>query len=174
MKKTLNVNVGSMAFTMDEDAYHVLHGYYDDIRSRLYESERAEIMDDIESRTADIFREMLSYPAQVVTIDHVRRAIAVIGPAQTFGEKKYDPGYEPEEQPQPRRLYRSRRDNVIGGVCGGLAAYFGIDATAIRLLTFFLIFLGGLSLWVYIIAWIVLPMEPVENHDTGKKRRERA
>lgn len=169
MKKTLNVNVGSVAFMMDEDAYHVLSGYYDDIRSRLYESERAEIMDDIESRTADIFNEMPAYPARVVSIDHVRRAIATIGPAQTFGEKKYDPGYE-EPQKDSRRLCRSRHDNVIGGVCGGLAEYFGIDPTVVRLLAFFLVFVGGLSLWVYIIAWLVLPLEPAAD---AKERRDR-
>ncbi len=40
MKKTLNVNIGNMAFTIDEDAYYTLSGYYDDIRSRLYESDK--------------------------------------------------------------------------------------------------------------------------------------
>jgi phage shock protein PspC (stress-responsive transcriptional regulator) len=46
---------------------------------------------------------------------------------------------------------------VIGGVCGGLAAYFNIDTVWVRLAMFLLIFFGGLSLWVYIILWIVIP-----------------
>ena len=49
------------------------------------------------------------------------------------------------------------QQQVIGGVCGGLAAYFGIDVAVGRLLMFLLIFFGGISLWVYIILWIVIP-----------------
>lgn len=176
MKKTLNVNIGSMAFTIDEDAYHTLNGYYEDIRSRLYDTEKKDIMDDIEARTADIFRENLAFPAQVVSIDLVKRAIAIIGPAQTFGEKQYDKSREGHQSPPTpaRKLYRSRTDNVIGGVCGGLAAYFNIDATVVRLIMFFLVFIGGLSVWVYIIAWIVLPLEPAgDGADRGNSRRDK-
>lgn len=178
MKKTLNVNIGSVAFTLDEDAYYTLNNYYEDIRSRLYESERSEVMEDIESRTADIFRENLSYPTQVVSLDLVKRTIAIIGSASTFGEKKYDRDYVPpreHEQPSPRRLYRSRRNMVLGGVCGGIAQYFDLDPSVVRLLAVLLIFLGGLTFWIYIILWIVLPLEPRDsvfdrhrNHNDGR------
>jgi len=54
------------------------------------------------------------------------------------------------------RLYRSSREKVIGGVCGGFAEYFGIDPIIIRLL--FLIFLfAGFGLLIYVIAWIFIP-----------------
>ncbi|MDE5694640.1 MAG: PspC domain-containing protein [Alistipes sp.] len=54
------------------------------------------------------------------------------------------------------RLYRTR-DSIIAGVCGGLADYFGLDRTLIRIATAILILFGGLSLWVYIILWILIP-----------------
>jgi phage shock protein PspC (stress-responsive transcriptional regulator) len=44
-------------------------------------------------------------------------------------------------------------------VCGGLAEFLGIDATILRLVTLFLILFGGMSLWIYIILWIVIPEE---------------
>ena len=57
-----------------------------------------------------------------------------------------------------KRLYRTEgRDATICGVCGGIAEYFGIDPTLVRVATAFLIFAGGLSLWVYIIAAFIVP-----------------
>lgn len=59
-----------------------------------------------------------------------------------------------------KKLYRSRRDKVIGGVAGGLAEYFEIDVVIVRLLFVLVFFLGGGGLIAYIIMWIVIPMEP--------------
>ncbi len=57
------------------------------------------------------------------------------------------------------RLYRSR-DGVVAGVCGGLAEHFGLKTSMLRLITLFLILFGGLSLWVYIILWLIMPKAP--------------
>ena len=57
-----------------------------------------------------------------------------------------------------KRLYRTEgRDATICGVCGGIAEYFGIDPTLVRVATAILIFAGGLSLWVYILAAFIGP-----------------
>lgn len=56
------------------------------------------------------------------------------------------------------RLVRSANDRMLGGVCGGLARYFGIDATIVRLV-FVLAVLSGLSPLIYLILWIVMPQE---------------
>lgn len=61
-----------------------------------------------------------------------------------------------------KRLYRSRTSHVIGGVCGGLGEYFGIDPTFIRILAVLLVFADGISLWGYLIAWIIIPRRPLE------------
>ncbi len=57
------------------------------------------------------------------------------------------------------RLYRSRRNRVIGGVCGGLAEYFHTDPVAIRLAWLLLVLLGGSGIPLYILAWIIMPDE---------------
>jgi phage shock protein C len=57
------------------------------------------------------------------------------------------------------RLYRSRTDSIVGGVCGGLARYFGIDSVLVRLL-FILLLWSGMSVLAYIVLWIVMPLEP--------------
>lgn len=59
-----------------------------------------------------------------------------------------------------RKLYRSRKDRMIAGVCGGLAQYFRIDSTVFRVIAAMLLLLGGVSLLVYLILWIVMPLAP--------------
>ncbi len=54
-------------------------------------------------------------------------------------------------------LYRPSDDRVVAGVCGGLARYFGLGSALLRIVALFLILFGGLSLWVYIIMWIITP-----------------
>ncbi len=60
-----------------------------------------------------------------------------------------------------KRLYRSISDRKIAGVCGGLAGYFDIDPTIVRLLAVVFVLAGGSGLLAYIIAWIVVPEERV-------------
>jgi len=58
-----------------------------------------------------------------------------------------------------QKLYRSETDRVIAGVCGGLAKFFGVDATLVRLVFLLLFFLGGSGLLLYFILWIIVPRE---------------
>ncbi len=59
-----------------------------------------------------------------------------------------------------KRLYRSKKQKMIAGVCGGIAEYFNVDPTAIRLLWVLFVFLGGSGILAYIIAWIIIPENP--------------
>ena len=60
-----------------------------------------------------------------------------------------------------RRLYRSRRDRLVAGVAGGMAAYFGLDPIIVRLVWVLLLLPGGVpGLVPYIICWLVIPAEP--------------
>lgn len=59
-----------------------------------------------------------------------------------------------------KKLYRSTQDKKIAGVCGGIAEYFDIDSTLIRLFWAFLTLFAGASIWIYIIAALVMPENP--------------
>ncbi len=60
-----------------------------------------------------------------------------------------------------KKLYRSKTDKMIAGVCGGLAQYFGVDTTLVRLIFALLVFFGvGSGLVLYIVLAIVMPLEP--------------
>lgn len=61
---------------------------------------------------------------------------------------------------QSKRLYRSRVERMIGGVCGGLGEYFDIDPTVVRLLFVFGTLLGGPGVIAYLILLVVVPLEP--------------
>ena len=61
---------------------------------------------------------------------------------------------------EQKKLYRASIDKKIFGVCGGIAEYFGIDSTVVRLITVILVFAFGLSLWVYLIAALIMTETP--------------
>ena len=60
----------------------------------------------------------------------------------------------------PDRLYRSRTERMIAGVCGGIGEYLKIDPTLIRLILVALVFVGFSGILAYLVAWIVIPLEP--------------
>jgi len=70
-----------------------------------------------------------------------------------------------------KKLYRSRKDSKIAGICGGIAEYFNIDSTIVRLLAIFTIFFGGGGIIAYIIAWIIIPLEPIEEEIYKSNKR---
>jgi len=71
-----------------------------------------------------------------------------------------------------KKLYRSGKDSMIAGVCGGIAEYFDIDSTLVRLLTVIFILLGGAGVLAYIIAWIIIPKNPGQVSDDKLDKRE--
>lgn len=65
---------------------------------------------------------------------------------------------------EPKRLYRSRDERMISGVCGGIGKYFNVDPTLIRLLFVIFAFAGGPGLVAYIVLAIIVPQEPVGDY----------
>ena len=61
-----------------------------------------------------------------------------------------------------KRLYRSKKDKMLAGICGGLAEYFDVDPSLVRLATVLLCLYAGTGLLVYIIAAIIIPEAPFE------------
>ena len=61
---------------------------------------------------------------------------------------------------EPKRLFRSRKDRILGGVCGGMGNYFNLDPVLVRVLWVVLLFAAGVGFLAYILAWIIVPEEP--------------
>ncbi len=68
-------------------------------------------------------------------------------------------------------LYRSRRNRVIAGVCAGLADYFNIDISLMRVLFFVAMLCGSFGFWMYVILWIVVPEENIIGPGTNDQYR---
>ncbi|MBO7299833.1 MAG: PspC domain-containing protein [Tidjanibacter sp.] len=157
-EKKLSVKIGSTAFSIDEDAYRALENYLNDIAARLDEAAKEEVLGDLEMRIADLLSSWLGTPEGVVDIYLVRKVQEQIGRPEEFGELR-EPKERSSVEELPKRLLRTSEDKVIGGVCGGIAKFTRIDPTLLRIATLLLIFFGGLSLWIYIILWIFIPLD---------------
>ena len=70
-----------------------------------------------------------------------------------------------------KRLYRSKKDRVIGGVCGGLGGYLNVDPVILRIIWLAATLIGGAGILAYLIAWILTPEAP-HQHDPGPVQRE--
>ena len=158
MKEAINANIGQQVFTLDRDAYDRLTIYLNDVRRRIT-SDTEEVMNDIEIRIAEILREALPSTMMVVTLAMVEQAIARIGTPEDFETENNQGTTNNRSNMNSNVLRRSRTDRSIAGVCGGLADYFGIDSTILRIVMLCLIIFGGMSLWVYIIMWLLIPEE---------------
>ena len=156
MNETINVNIGYHAFTLDRNAYDRLTIYLNDVRRHISTNNADEVMRDIEIRIAELFRQWLPSSMMVVTISMVEHAIVRIGAPESFGSMN---GYYNSTKSEKKLLRRSRTNRSIAGSCGGLAEYLGVDATPLRIVMLFLILFGGMSLWVYIIMWLLIPEE---------------
>lgn len=72
------------------------------------------------------------------------------------------------------RIYRSKEDSILGGVCSGMALHFRIDPVLIRLLWVALFFCGSIGFFVYLIAWIIIPVRTTPLPETKTKRLMRS
>lgn len=163
MNKIMQINLGGYALTIDEDAYLFLSNYLDDIRRRLSGHEgRDEILRDIEARLGELISNRLG-SRSIVSLADVEAAAEVMGKPEDFGgeanstsgsksgdAKAFQPG---------RRLYRDEGDAVIGGVCSGLAAYFGLNDPVWVRLIFILLAFVSFGFWVpaYVLLWLLVP-----------------
>lgn len=166
MNKTININLGGYAFIIDEDAYETASHYLNTLIRHFGGSEgAAEIMQDIESRMGELIHRNKGTRSIVSKMDVVD-AIAVLGTPEELKDIDFS---EPTTAPKPKtstsfqlktgkRLYRDPDDKILGGVCSGLAAYFGIqDAVWMRVGFVLLALAGGASFVIYMVLWAIVP-----------------
>jgi phage shock protein PspC (stress-responsive transcriptional regulator) len=163
MKETIKINLNGQLFDLDTDAYTQLKKYLDSLKTKFSSSpnEAQEILEDIESRIAEILQQKISVSKQVISMADIDEIISLMGTADemdqpvTDEEKKTDTS---NSQPKSsKRFYRDPQNKILGGVCAGIAAYFNIDPLWIRLLFVFLVFANLAGLLIYIILLIILP-----------------
>lgn len=165
MKKVVTINIAGRSFYIDEDAFDRLDQYLKNLEewSREKESGR-EIFSDIEGRIRELFEARITPATGVISLNLVNEIINIMGQPEDFAEESSTQdnstrsNFESTSAHTRRRLYRDVEDQVIGGVCSGIAAYFNIDKAFVRILFAILPFLSfGAIVPIYIILWIAIP-----------------
>lgn len=160
MKKTFTINISGTVFHIEDDAYDVLQKYLINLKNHFgVDEEGKEIIADIEARIAEIFSSKATDEKKVITVVWVNEVIETMGTPEDFVEEEGDEEESiASEAKRKRRLYRDPDHRVLGGVCGGLAAYFNMDPVILRII-FVVLFLvtSGVALPAYLILWIAVP-----------------
>lgn len=170
MNKSFSISIGGLAFFIEDTAYESLKNYLDSIRISLQNEEGSdEIMQDVEQRIAELFKERLGNSRQVVNLQDIEHIKSVMGKPQDFAAED-----EPEQPKKSfaqnyttgKQFFRDGEHKILGGVLSGIGNYFGIDAVWLRLLFFAPMFfdffatfgLGfGTMIIIYFILWIIIP-----------------
>jgi len=158
MNKTVNINLASTFFHIDESAYTKLKSYLKTLENGFKNTVgKEEILKDIEARIAELFQEIKTNSDYVISEADVDKIISILGQPEDFITEEEEDFIQTEE-PIRKKLFRDPDDNYIAGVASGLGHYFGIDASWIRLIWLFLVvFSGGTFITIYILFWILVP-----------------
>lgn len=184
MKKTISASVGRLPFMFEEDAYETLKSYLQSIERHFHALQGGqEVAEDIERRSAELLLHRV--PAgRVVATDDVKYVMSVLGSVEEITGAAPIP--KSEGSPAPRRLFRDTDNRVLGGVCGGLGAYFNVDPLWFRMAWLALFLFFGSGLLLYLIFWIIVPPartaaeklemrgEPVDVHNLSRNLARKA
>jgi phage shock protein PspC (stress-responsive transcriptional regulator) len=150
---------------LEEDAYKRLSEYLEHFRTRLVASsgvpitQNAEVMEDLESRIAELFTQEVGSDGRVVGLDLVERVTRQLGMPDGKPETAPADDWRNSEPKEPvrKKIYRDMENRRIAGVCAGLAAYLDIDVVLTRVLMLVALVAGTAGFWIYIICWIAIP-----------------
>lgn len=169
MNKIININLAGRLIPIDESAYEQLRDYLNRIKI-FFSREKGgdEIVHDMEDRMGELFQDKLKKGASCILAQDIADMISVMGSpeqieSETAEEEPQRGNQSREEQPAAsapggaRHLSRNGRDKMIGGVCSGIATYFNIDPTIIRVALILITLAWGAGLVVYLLLWAILP-----------------
>lgn len=145
MKKVITIHINGILFNMEEDAFATMR------ESLFRQGKQGDKL--TETQLADKFNQLLVSGKQVITLADVQMVLPQLGLRVEYNSGNTSNPFDLTS----KRVYRKESDKVIGGVCSGLAEYFGIDPAIIRILFIALFFGFGSGLLFYILLWIILP-----------------
>ncbi|HBX62156.1 PspC domain-containing protein [Empedobacter sp.] len=176
MDKTVSISIGGFSFVLDEIAYNKLKTYLQDVKTSLRGTEGVEdIIEDVEIRISELFRERLKF-REVVNEDDINFVIATMGhPDQykveedeenerTSTNSSYNYSSNNQsyggQQTSAKRLYRDPDDTIVTGLSAGLAHYMGVDPWFVRSIWLVLgvlgIFTAGVSFFLVVFCYFIL------------------
>ena len=163
MNKTININLGSIFFHIDESAYQKLKMYLDSIRRSLSDDPQGkdEIITDIEARIAELLSERVQNERQVINETDIEEVTKIMGQPEDYAvdEEIFEDQPRARKRSANKKLFRDGDDKFLGGVSSGLAHYIGMDTFWMRVIWIVLTPLtSGMTLLLYPFLWILLPV----------------
>jgi len=184
MKKIININLSGRVIPIEDTAYESLQRYIESLRKYFAnEDGRDEIINDIESRIAELMNDKVRKGATAITDADMNEIINSMGRVEDFertdAEEKVSAaagktsGTYTQTQTETKRvkgrLYRDGSDKFLGGVCAGIANYMNVDPAIVRLLFAIITFGGfGMGILIYVALWIILPVRDLDSY-VGKR-----
>lgn len=162
MKRVITVSLNRNAYQFEDDANARLEAYLAEASRTLADDpDRAEILLDLEQAIADQCRRRMRPHQGVVTLEELQPALEEIGVVQRPGVA--EPAATSEPLAGTRPLEQVSEGAWISGVCMGLARYFGIDVTLLRIVAVVLLLVtGGGMIVVYLALMLLLPYAPLD------------
>lgn len=171
MKQVININFQGQVVPIEVSAFDLLKQYTESLNRHFANEEgKDEIINDIESRIGELFQERLKSGSTCITEDDVNAIIKSMGRPEDFetenetssagnstANSETTTSSIPFQAGRTKRLFRNENEKVIGGVCSGLANYFGIDVVVVRIIFVILFFSFGFGLLPYLILWVAVP-----------------
>jgi len=159
MNKTISINIGGLFFQIDEEAYKLLENYLDSLKKHFVNTEgKDEIIQDIESRIAEIFQSKIELGQPLIVPADVEETIKILGKPDDIGSSEEQKEEKKEKSNSfKKRLYRDDDHKVLGGVCSGLGHYFNVDPVWFRIFFIAALFIFGSSVLIYLLLWIIIP-----------------
>ena len=159
MKEITRIHLAKTAFSVEIDAKKSLEKYLNSIQKNMHAD--AEAMKEIEARMVELLAERGVSKDGVISHDDVVAVQQQMGEPQDFADGEAPETVDTAEtnaNKPTKRLMRDPDNAILGGVCAGIAAYWGINPLWVRLLFIFSPFITfGTSLLIYIVLWISMP-----------------
>ena len=165
MEKIININYQNRNISIEENAYNSFKVYENELKTYFLKEESGEeTFADLQNRMAEIFEEILKKGKVAIQQSDIDEMISTIGNPSDFEnheEKMAEPKSETKYTEQ-KKLYRNKdkSNRIVAGVCSGIANYTSIDPIAVRLI--FVLFSFNIGLLVYVILWIILPVQEMK------------
>jgi phage shock protein PspC (stress-responsive transcriptional regulator) len=169
MNKTFTINLGGSIFHIDDVAYDQLKQYLAKLNVRFGNMKgKDEVLTDIESRMGEMLQTKITPIKSSLSLEDVNWVIGIMGNPEDISDGSEESNTSHAEtisasgttnnySSGKKRFFRNPDDKILGGVCGGVAAYFNFDPLWLRLAFVLLFITGGAGVLLYLVLWIIIP-----------------
>ena len=157
MNEVKHIHIGRQQFTVSVEAYSELKHYLEAITKKVGES-GADVAEEVELRMAELLTQRGVTPEKVMLPADVKFLKSQLGEPSDFTEDgDKDSETEKMDDGTTKRLFRDPDNAMLAGVAAGLAKYFNLEVTAIRMLFIVLTIFGGSGVLIYLLLWLLVP-----------------